>query len=45
MNKELKDRRQILIETDGTDIWVVKKEATDLELVAIFQKLLNQLIN
>ena len=36
-------KRQIIIETDGTDIEVTKTEISDLELFAILIKILNKL--
>jgi hypothetical protein len=41
--EETKPRRQIIIETDGQSIYLIKAEATPLEMVAIFERLLKQL--
>ncbi len=45
MAEENKPLRQILIETDGQSIYLRRAEATPLEMVAIFERLLNQLNN
>ena len=38
-------RRQIVIETDGKDIFLIKNETTPLEMAAILERLLRQLDN
>ena len=43
MDKQAK--RQIIIETDGKDIIIVKNEVTPLEMYAILNKILQQLNN
>ena len=38
-------RRQVIVETDGQNIWLVKNEVSPLELHAILNMLLQQLEN
>ena len=44
MNKDI-PRRQIVIETDGKDVFLVKNETTSLEMMAILEILLKKLNN
>jgi len=43
VEKPLPQMRQIIIETNGNDINLVKSEASNLELISIFQILLNKI--